>query len=74
MDAHAQQEIRAYAEAIFKLVEPLVPITMKAFTDFRINAVFLSGPEIEALKNGTVIESPGERREFEEKKKLLGLV
>lgn len=74
MDAHAQQEIRAYAEAIFKLVEPLVPITMKAFTDFRINAVYLSGPEIEALKNGTVIESPGERREFEEKKKLLGLV
>lgn len=74
MDAHAQQEIRAYAEAIFKLVEPLVPITMKAFTDFRINAVFLSGPEIEALKNGTVIESPGERREFEEKKKLLGIV
>ena len=74
MDAHAQQEIRAYAEAIFKLVEPLVPITMKAFTDFRINAVFLSGPEIEALKNGAVIESPGERREFEEKKKLLGLI
>lgn len=74
MDAHAQQEIRAYAEAIFKLVEPLVPITMKAFTDFRVNAVYLSGPEIEALKNGTVIESPGERREFEEKKKLLGIV
>jgi thymidylate synthase (FAD) len=73
MDAHAQQEIRAYAEAIFRLVEPLVPLTMQAFKDFRVNAVYLSGPEIEALKNGTPIESPGERREFEEKKTLLGL-
>jgi thymidylate synthase (FAD) len=73
MDAHAQQEIRAYADAIFRLVEPLVPLTMQAFKDFRVDAVYLSGPEIEALKNGTPIESPGERREFEEKKKVLGL-
>lgn len=73
MDSHAQQEIRAYAEAIFNLVEPLVPITMKAFVDFRVNAIQLSGPEIESIKHGTPIESPGERREFEEKKKLLGL-
>lgn len=73
MDGHAQQEIRAYAEAIFNLVEPLVPITMKAFMDFRVNAMQLSSLEIEAIKNGTPIESPGERREFEEKKKLLGL-
>jgi thymidylate synthase (FAD) len=73
MDAHAQQEIRAYADAIFRLVEPLVPLTMQAFKDFRVNAVYLSGPEIEALKNGTPIESPGERREFEEKKRVIGL-
>ena len=73
MDAHAQQEIRAYADAIFRLVEPLVPLTMQAFKDFRVNAVSLSGPEIEALKHGTPIESPGERREFEEKKTRLGL-
>lgn len=74
MDEHAQKEIRDYAEAIFKLVEPLVPITMKAFRDFRVKAMYLSGPEIEALKNGTPIESPGERREFEDKKKRLGIV
>lgn len=73
MDAHAQQEIRAYADAIFRLVEPLVPLTMQAFKDFRVNAMYLSGPEIEALKNGTPIESPGERREFEEKKRVIGL-
>ena len=73
MDSHAQKEIRDYAEAIFALVEPLVPITMKAFKDFRVNAIYLSGPEIESIKNGPPIESPGERREFEEKKRVIGL-
>lgn len=72
MDSHAQQEIREYAEAIFALVEPLVPITMKAFMDFRVNAMSLTGPEIDSIQNGTVIESPGERREFDEKMKRLG--
>ena len=73
MDEHAQQEIREYAEAIFALVEPLAPITMKVFRDFRVEALYLSGPEIEAIKNGTSIESPGERREFEQKVARLGL-
>ena len=35
--------------------------------DFRMNALQLSGPEIEAIANGTPIESVGERREFEQK-------
>ena len=73
MDSHAQKEIREYANAIYALVEPLVPITMKAFTDFRVNAMHLSGPEIESLKTGTIIKSPGERREFIEKLERLGL-
>jgi thymidylate synthase (FAD) len=46
---------------------------MKAFTDFRVNAMHLSGPEIESLKTGTIIKSPGERREFHEKLERLGL-
>ena len=73
MELGAQKEIRDYAEAIYELVQPLVPITMKAFMDFRMNAIQLSGPEIESIANGTPIESVGERREFEEKLKLLGL-
>ena len=73
LEPGAQKEIREYAEAIYDLIQPLVPITMKAFTDFRMNAIQLSGPEIEAIANGTHIESIGERREFEEKMKLLGL-
>jgi thymidylate synthase (FAD) len=73
LDVHAQQEIREYAEAIYALVQPLVPITMEAFRDFRVNGMFLTGPEIEALRTGTEIASPGERREFEDKKKILGM-
>jgi thymidylate synthase (FAD) len=45
---------------------------MEAFVDFRVNSLTLSGPEIEAFKNGTKLESPGEQREFENKMKLLG--
>jgi len=71
MDHHAQKEIRDYANAIFNLVKPLVPMTMEAFMDFRVNAMQLTGPEIEAIANGTPIDSPGERREFEEKLKRL---
>jgi len=73
LEPGAQKEIRDYANAIYELIQPLVPITMKAFIDFRMNAIQLSGPEIEAIANGTPIESIGERREFEEKLKLLGL-
>ena len=67
MDHHAQKEIREYATAIYELIQPLVPLSMEAFLDFRVNAMQLTGPEIEALSTGKVIESPGERREFERK-------
>ena len=71
MDHHAQKEIRDYATAIYDLIQPLVPLTMEAFQDFRVNAMQLTGPEIEAITDGKPIESPGEKREFEEKLKRL---
>lgn len=82
MEVGAQQEIRDYARAIYDLVAPLAPLTMKAFMDFRINTVQLSGPEIELIKSGLPCTedkinnstiSIGERREFIEKLKKLGL-
>ena len=72
MAPDAQQEIRDYANAIFKRIEPLLPLTMKAFLDFRVNAITLSGPEIAAIKTGANM-STGEQRELDEKLKLLGL-
>ena len=71
MDHHAQKEIRDYATAIYELVQPLVPHAMEAFMDFRVNAMQLTGPEIEAINSGKEIESPGEKREFLEKLKRL---
>lgn len=73
MEAGAQKEIRDYANAIYDLVLPLAPLTMKAFKDFRLDAIHLSGPEIAALRDGTTLASKGEQRELDEKKKLLGL-
>lgn len=73
MESGAQEEIRDYANAIYGLVKPLVPITMEAFMDFRVNALQLSGPEIEAIKTASFLESPGENREFLAKMARLGL-
>ena len=72
MESGAQEEIRVYANEIFNIVEKLAPISMRAFVDFRVNSLTLSGPEVEAFKNGTKLSSPGEQREFENKMKLLG--
>ena len=73
MEAGAQKEIRDYANAIYELVAPMAPLTMKAFKDFRLNAIHLSGPEIAAIRDGSELSSKGEQRELDGKKKLLGL-
>ena len=74
MEAGAQKEIRDYATAMYELVKDKIPIVMEAFMDFRVNAITLTGPEIEAIKNKTYkIESPGENRELESKIILLKL-
>lgn len=46
----AQKEIRDYACAIYDLVKDKVPDTMEAFMDFKVNALTLSGPEVEAFR------------------------
>jgi len=46
MDAHAQEEIRAYAEIIGKeIVNRWCPITWEAFLDYSMNALELSATE-----------------------------
>ena len=42
--------------------------------DFRVNAVSLTGPEVEAIKNKIYkLESPGENRELQEKLEKLSI-
>jgi thymidylate synthase ThyX len=45
MDAHAQYEIRVYAEAIGLIVQRLAPVAYRAFLDYMREATSLSGPE-----------------------------
>src|SRR5215218_1269228 len=75
MDEHAQQEIRDYADAMFELVRPIVPIAAEAFLDYNLGAVHLSRLEAEALRTGSALASDNKREnaEWEEKKKRLGL-
>lgn len=74
-DAHAQYEIRVYAEAIATCVKDWVPLAFGAFEDYRMGGVTLSGKAIAVLKRrlaGEVVEqadsgmSKGEWREFVE--------
>ena len=73
-DAHAQYEIRAYAETMCGIVRDWVPLAYGAFEDYRLGGVTLSGKAIEVLKRRLAGEavtqensgmSKGEWREFE---------
>ena len=74
-DAHAQYEIRVYAEAICAVVADWVPLAYAAFADYRLGGVTLSAKAVEVLKRGLKGEvvgqegsgmSKGEWREFAE--------
>jgi thymidylate synthase (FAD) len=49
MDSHAQLEIRQFANAIYDIVKQLYPNVAQAFEDYRLNAVTLTGPELQLL-------------------------
>ena len=49
-DAHAQYEIRVYADAICNVVRDWVPAAYQAFEDYRLNAVQFSGPAMLVLR------------------------
>lgn len=74
-DAHAQYEIRVYAEAIARVVADWVPVAYAAFEDYRMGGVTLSTKAIAVLKrrlSGEAVSqedsgmSKGEWREFVE--------
>jgi thymidylate synthase (FAD) len=74
-DAHAQYEIRVYAEALLDVVKQWVPLTYAAFVDYRMGAYELSAKGLAAVRRllrGEQVErestgmSPGEWRELME--------
>ncbi|MEJ6391423.1 FAD-dependent thymidylate synthase [Gymnodinialimonas ulvae] len=73
-DAHAQYEIRVYADAIAEMVKDWVPAAYGAFEDYRMGGVQLSGKGVEVVRRRLAGEtvtqessgmSAGEWREFE---------
>jgi thymidylate synthase (FAD) len=77
-DAHAQYEIRVYAEAIIDILRAWVPATYEAFQDYRLNAANFSGAMVAALKrmlageNVTQGTSGMSKREWTEMMTALG--
>jgi len=74
-DAHAQYEIRVYADAICKIAADWVPFAFRAFEDYRMGAVTMSAQMVvamrrmlkgEAVTKETSGMSVREWREFEE--------
>src|SRR5215211_5999410 len=61
MDPHAQQEIRDYATAMFKLVQPIVPIAAEAFLDYNFESMHLTRLEIEAIQSRQPINTTNKR-------------
>ena len=49
-DAHAQYEIRVYAEEMLRTVEAWVPLACQAFRDYRLGAVTLSAQMLAVVK------------------------
>jgi thymidylate synthase (FAD) len=61
MDPHAQYEIRAFAEAVYKLIKPIYPEALQAFDDYVREATTNSRMETELLK--TLLSSDAPPRE-----------
>jgi thymidylate synthase (FAD) len=76
-DAHAQYEIRVYAEAMLKTVEAWVPHCHEAFRDYRMGAAMLSAQMLSIVKrmlDGEVVtqETSGlSKREWRELMEIL---
>jgi thymidylate synthase (FAD) len=76
MDPHAQREIRDFATAMLRLIEPLCPITVEAFRDYEQGAMRLTRLEIDAIRAGAALLNTTNKREQEEweaKRAALGL-
>jgi len=77
-DAHAQYEIRVYAETMLETVKAWVPLCYAAFRDYRLGAVTFSAKMLEILRRmlgGEAVDQAGSglsRREWAEMMAALG--
>lgn len=58
MDSHAQWEIQQYANAMYELIQPIVPWTIESWERNSLNSVHLNSVEKEILKKSMKTEEP----------------
>jgi thymidylate synthase (FAD) len=75
LDAHAQKEIRDYAQAMYDLIKPIAPNACEAFEDYQLGGMHLTRLEIDALRSGQPLASENKREtaEWEAKRGKLGM-
>jgi thymidylate synthase (FAD) len=77
-DAHAQYEIRAYAEIMLDILKRWVPMTHAAFVEYRKEAALISKTGLEVIRRllaGEAVDQPGSglgQREWRELMALIG--
>ena len=77
-DAHAQYEIRVYADAMAATVAAWVPAAYRAFQDYRLGAVTLSAQMLDVVKQMIAGKAPAQKasglskREWDELMAALG--
>jgi len=78
-DAHAQYEIRVYAEAMAQTVQAWVPLAWQAFVEYRLHAATLSAGMLAAVRRmiaGETVTQPNSglsKREWGELQSVLDL-
>jgi thymidylate synthase (FAD) len=76
-DAHAQFEIRAYAEAMMQTVAAWVPLAYAAFQDYRLGSFTLSAPMLDVLRRmlaGETVTQPESRLSKREWAELMNVL
>ena len=77
-DAHAQYEIRVYADAMINVLDAWVPAVAEAFRDYRLGSETLSAQMLAVTRRllaGEAVEQPGSglsKREWRELMAMLG--
>lgn len=76
-DPHAQYEIRVYAEAMLDILQRWVPMTYKAFQDYRQGAATLSSKQLQVVKHlvkGQELDRQASGLTLREWKELMGML
>lgn len=60
LDKHAQWEVRQYAEAVYQLIQPIVPWACEAFEEYILHGQKLSRLEWEFVRSFLPVELDGE--------------